>query len=118
MESDDEEFIAAALVSLGLNKKAAKAMTYLQAFNSATVLEFNRKTGLRQPDVSQVMKELVSRGWVKESEIKKPGKGRAYKIYSCDIDFSEMLDQLEKEQEERKLDMAQLMLRDLKDFKK
>lgn len=120
MESDKqkEDYIVDVLVSWGLNRNAAKAMTYLQIFDKATVFEFTRKTGLRQPEISKAMKELKKRGWVEEREIKKSGKGRPYKIYSNIVDFPDMLDKLDKLQKERKAAELQSIFRRLRDLRK
>ncbi len=72
-------------------------LAYLQDTNSATSSDFERAAGLRQPEVSLAMKQLMERGWIAEREEKKVGKGRPYKIYSLKIGFDEIVRQLEKE---------------------
>ncbi len=94
---EKEEEITGALISLGVNRMAAMALAYLQDTNSATSNDLERAAGLRQPEVSLAMKQLIERGWITEREEKKPGKGRPYKIYSLKIGFDEIVAQLEME---------------------
>ncbi len=94
---EKEREIASALISLGVNRMAAMALAYLQDTNSATSTDLERAAGLRQPEVSLAMKQLMERAWIAEKEEKKPGKGRPFKIYSLRIGFGEIVAQLEKE---------------------
>ncbi len=57
---------------------AAMALAYLQDTNSATSTDLERAAGLRQPEVSLAMKQLMERGWITEREEKKAGKGRPW----------------------------------------
>ncbi len=93
---EKEEEIADALISLGVGRMAAMALAYLQDTKSATSPDFERGAGLRQPEVSLAMRELMERDWVTEREEKKPGKGRPYKIYSLKVSFDKIIEQLEK----------------------
>ena len=55
--------------------------------DTATSIDLERGTGLRQPEVSIAMRQLKPLDWIDENEEKKPGKGRPNKVYSlkCDI---------------------------------
>ncbi len=112
-----EEEIAGALISLGVNRMAAKALAYLQGTNSATSPDLERAAGLRQPEVSMAMKQLMERDWITEREEKKPGKGRPYKIYSLRIGFDKIVAQLEKENR-KAIDEAQGKFERLKELGK
>lgn len=94
----NDERNAEALISLGMNKNAAMALTFLQNMNSVTSVELERGAMLRQPEVSIVMKLLRERDWINEREVKKAGKGRPNKIYSLKVRFNDIIDQLEKQQ--------------------
>jgi predicted transcriptional regulator len=61
-------------------------------------VELERVTGLRQPEVSIVMRNLKERDWISEREEKKPGKGRLFKIYSLKTSFKEIIAYFEKQQ--------------------
>ena len=97
LDEKDEE-IADALISLGMSRNVAMALSYLQNMNSATSVELERVARLRQPEVSIAMKQLKERDWINERDEKKPGKGRPFKIYSLKVGFNDIIDQLEKQQ--------------------
>ena len=95
-EKDDE--IADTLISLGISRNEARMLTYLQNVDEATSVELEKGTGMHQPEVSVVVKQLKRRNWIKEREEKKPGKGRPYKVLSLKIGFNEIVAQLEEQQ--------------------
>lgn len=105
----NDEKNAEALISLGMNKNAAMALTYLQNMNSVTSVDLERGAMLRQPEVSVVMKLLRERDWINEREEKKAGKGRPNKVYSLKIRLNDIITQLEKQQKES-VDKAMLAL--------
>ncbi len=94
---ENEIEIADALISLSMSRMAAMALAYLQDTNSATSTDLKRAAGLRQPEVSLAMKQLIERRWITKREEKKAGKGRPFKIYSLRIGFDEIVAQLERE---------------------
>jgi predicted transcriptional regulator len=97
LDEKDEE-ITDALISLGLSRPGARVLAYLQQVNEAPSIELERCTGLRQPEVSIVMKQLKERDWITEREEKKiRGKGRPNKIYSLKIGFNDIVAELEKQ---------------------
>ncbi len=114
---EKEREIVDALTSLGVGRMAATALAYLQDTNSATSTDLERAAGLRQPEVSLAMKQLMERGWITEREEKKAGKGRPYKIYSLKIGFDEIVAQLEMENE-KAVDEAKGKLERLKELEK
>ena len=66
-------------------------------------MDIDRRANLRQPEVSLAMKELKKRGWVEEREIKRKGRGRAFKCYKLAVDFKKIVkDLVEKKREELK----------------
>jgi len=96
LDEKDEE-IADILISLGMSKNAATALSYLQNKNAAKSIDLERVARLRQPEVSIVMRQLKERDWINEREEKKPGKGRPYKIYSLKVGFNNIIAQLENQ---------------------
>jgi predicted transcriptional regulator len=54
---EKKEEIADALISLGISRTVARALSYLQGSNEVTSVEFEREAGLRQPEVSIVMRD-------------------------------------------------------------
>jgi predicted transcriptional regulator len=97
LDEKDEE-IADTLISLGMSRNAATALSYLQNTNSAKSIDFERATRLRQPEVSIAMRQLKERDWISEGEEKRTGKGRPYKIYSLKVSFNDIIGQLESQQ--------------------
>ncbi len=106
MDEKDEK-IANELISLGISRPTAWALSYLKNGNEVKSVELERGTGLRQPEVSIVMRELKERNWINERDEKKAGRGRPYKIYSLKIGFGEIISELEK-QERKAADEARL----------
>ncbi len=72
---EKERDIADALISLGVNRMSAMALAYLQDTNSATSTDLERAAGLRQPEVSLAMKQLMEHGCITKRDEKKAGKG-------------------------------------------
>src|SRR5665811_501712 len=95
-DEKDEE-IADALISLGMSRNVSMMLAYMQNTKSATSIELERSTTLRQPEVSIATKQLKELDWINEREEKKPGKGRPYKIYTLKVGFKDIITQLETE---------------------
>ncbi|MCZ7385142.1 MAG: transcriptional regulator protein [Candidatus Methanoperedens sp.] len=114
---EKEEEIADALISLGMSRNAAMTLAYMQNTNSATSIELECSTRLRQPEVSIAMKQLKERDWIKEREEQKPGKGRPHKIYSLKVGFNDIIAQLEKQQK-KVVDEAGAKIEKLKELGK
>lgn len=98
---DKDEEITSTLISLGMSRPVARTLTYLQKGDTATSVDIERGTGLRQPEVSIAMKELNPHDWISETEEKKPGKGRPIKIYSLKVRFKDVIAHLEKQQKKK-----------------
>jgi predicted transcriptional regulator len=96
-DKKDEEIVDA-LISLGMNRPAARMLVYVQQVNEAKSTELEMGTGLRQPEVSIAAKQLEERDWINEREEKKPGKGRPFKVYSLKVGFQDIIAELEKKQ--------------------
>ncbi len=111
--NEKNEEIVDALMSLGMSRHIARALSYLQHVNETTSVELERGTGLRQPEVSIAMKELNKLDWINKREEKRPGKGRPYRIYSLKIGFNEIVAHLEA-QKKKAVDETLLKLERLK----
>lgn len=92
----DEEF-ADTLMGLGLKRNVAKTLTYLKNVDEVTSREIERGSDLRQPEVSNAMRELKNMNWVVIREQKKPGKGRPFKIYRLDEKINSIIKKLEQQ---------------------
>ena len=102
---EKDTIIAETLVSLGMNKNIALALTYLQNMNAATSIDLEQSSNLRQPEVSNAIKQLKKQDWINERVEKKIGKGRPTKVYSLKVEFNDIINQL-KEQKNKSIDEA------------
>jgi predicted transcriptional regulator len=112
---DSDEEITEILISSGLSRPVARTLAYLQKVDTATSIDLERGTGLRQPEVSIAMKQLNPFDWIDESEEKKPGKGRPNKVYSLKVGFKDIIAHIEKEQN-KTIDDAMASIKRLKEL--
>ncbi|HMB46552.1 MAG TPA: transcriptional regulator protein [Candidatus Methanoperedens sp.] len=112
---EKDERIAEALISLGMNKNVAMALTFLQNMNAATSTDIERGVNLRQPEVSIAVKQLKEKNWITERGERKIGKGRPIKVFSLKVGFNDIVNQLEK-QHEKALDEARVNVERLKEL--
>lgn len=112
---DKDEKIADALISLGMNKNVAIALTCLQNMSAVTSIDLERSVNLYQPEVSIAMRQLKEQDWITEREEKKIGKGRPTKVYSLKVRFNEIITQLE-EQEKKSIDETRENIERLKEL--
>jgi predicted transcriptional regulator len=92
----DDEF-ADTLMGLGLKRNVAKTLTFLRNGEKVTSRDIEIASDLRQPEVSTAMRELHGLNWVIVKEVKKPGKGRPFKIYQLDKNINTIIDHLGKQ---------------------
>ncbi|HDN66117.1 MAG TPA: ArsR family transcriptional regulator [Methanosarcinales archaeon] len=90
LDDDDEEFVDI-LIKQGLKRNTAKVLAYLKGVDTATSKDLEVGSDLRQPEVSIAMRELRAHSWVAETDEKKPGKGRPYKVYSLNIPIGDII---------------------------
>jgi predicted transcriptional regulator len=109
--------IATILISLGMKKKTAKMLVYLQNVYEASVVEIERGSGLNQTDIGDVIRELRQHDWISEREEGIPDKGRPPRIFSLKIGFNEIIALLE-DQQKRKADGVRSKIERLKTLRK
>jgi predicted transcriptional regulator len=114
---DSDEEMAEILISSGMSRPVARTLAYLKKVDTATSVDLERGTGLRQPEVSIAMRELKPLDWIDESEEKKPGKGRPNKVYSLKIRFKDIIAHLEKQQK-KEIDDGIASIKRLKGLRK
>jgi predicted transcriptional regulator len=112
---DGDEELAEILISSGLSRPVARTLAYLQKVDTATAIDLERGTGLRQPEVSIAMRQLKPLDWIDENEEKKPGKGRPNKVYSLKVRFKDIIAHLEKQQK-KAIDEARIIIERLKEL--
>jgi predicted transcriptional regulator len=93
---EKEEEIADTLVSLGLGRLVARTLAFLNNGEEATSVALEMGAGMRQPEVSIVMRQLKENDWINEKDEKRIGKGRPFKIYSLKVGFKDIITQLKK----------------------
>lgn len=108
LDDKDKEFVES-LVKVGLNRNISKTLVYLANVKETVSRDIEIGANLRQPEVSLVMHELRSQGWVGEREIKKEGKGRPVKSYTLSVGITDIISTLE----ERKQREAQVHLKNI-----
>ena len=112
---DSDEEVAEILISSGLSRPVARTLTYLKKVDTATSVDLERGTGLRQPEVSIAMRQLNPLDWIEENEEKKPGKGRPNKVYSLKVGFKDIIAYLEKQQK-KEIDDGMASIKRLKEL--
>ncbi len=112
---DSDEEISDILISSGLSRPVARTLTYLQKVDTATSIDLERGTGLRQPEVSIAMRQLDPFDWIEEKEEKKPGKGRPNKVYSLKVRFKDIITHIEK-QHKKEIDDGMASIKRLKEL--
>jgi len=112
---DGDEEMTEILISSDLSRPVARTLAYLQKVDTATSIDLERGTGLRQPEVSIAMRQLNPFDWIEEIEEKKPDKGRPNKVYSLKVRFKDIIAHLEKEQN-KTIDDAMASIKRLKEL--
>ena len=90
------EFIEG-LQSLGVNRNAARLITYLKDMDESSSRDIEMATGMRQPEVSIAMRPLREMEWISERDVKRSGKGRPSKIYALRATIEEIIEHYEAE---------------------
>lgn len=70
------------LMKLGFKTNEAKCMSVLMDGKEHRAHELEKKTGLRQPEVSIALKQLNERGYLRIVETEPVSKGRPHKLIS------------------------------------
>jgi len=98
---------------LGMPRNLAKTLMYISQVEECRSAEIERGTNLRQPEVSVAMQELQKKGWIKQRDIKKKGKGRPVHIYK----LTASLDNIIKTFENEKIEEINTVKKDISDLK-
>jgi predicted transcriptional regulator len=114
MEEHDLELVAH-LRALGMTRAEAFLTAYLSAVENTTSRQIEFGAGLRQPDVSNGLKMLGSRGWIEEQERRTKKKGRPMKIYKLKVTSAEIVQYIE-EKKAQDTEQAKANIQRLKDL--
>jgi predicted transcriptional regulator len=96
LDDEDLEF-ADIMRRLGMQREVATLITYLARAGEATSKEIERATGLRQPEVSEVIRDLRGENIIDVREVKTGGKGRPLLFYSLRTSMHDIIKLLEDE---------------------
>jgi predicted transcriptional regulator len=89
------------MVRQGAKLNVAKVVILLEGIREATAAEIERRSGLRQSDVSVAMKYLIERGLIRIHKGSSAGTGRPVKIYRLAKPLPEIVDHIRQEKNER-----------------
>jgi len=98
---------------LGMPRNLAKTLMYISQVEECRSAEIERGADLRQPEVSVAMQELQKKGWIKQRDIKKKGKGRPVHIYKLTAPLDNIIKTFEKE----KIEEINTVKKDISDLK-
>ena len=98
---------------LGMPRNLAKTLMYISQVEECRSAEIERGADLRQPEVSVAMQELQKKGWIKQRDIKKKGKGRPVHIYKLTAPLDNIIKTFEKE----KIEELNTVKKDISDLK-
>lgn len=90
LDEEDHLFIET-LKNVGMSGNVATTMAYLINVDEASAREIEISTGLRQPEVSIVMRLMHKQSWISVRSEKDSGKGRPKKIYSLTAPVDEII---------------------------
>jgi predicted transcriptional regulator len=80
-----------ALTRVGANQNAVKCIAYLDLRGPLSSVQLQKETGLRQPEVSIVIKQLSSEGIVNVKVLSPKGRGRPSHRYQLAIPIQDCL---------------------------
>ncbi len=113
--TEEEEELGSLFMQIGIKKNAAKVLVFLANSSEATSHAIERGTDLRQPEVSLAMRYLMDQGWIMSWESKAESKGRPVKIYALAKPIANIMDCIEKENNEKATNQLKL-IKELRDY--
>ena len=92
-------------ITLGLTEKESKVLVLILDIKTVPTREFERLLDMRQPEVSTALKNLQSRGWVRNGDKVRYGTmkriGNTYELaYSLEEIIADLQKQAENKQKE------------------
>lgn len=90
-----------ALIRSGISRSAAKVLLYIAMEGSVQSIDIESDVCLGQSGVSSAIRELNQYGWLQITAISSQTKGRPRHIYSLSKPFNEIVDDVERMEENR-----------------
>jgi predicted transcriptional regulator len=92
----EEEFVKL-FIAIGFKETVAKVLVFLAHVPTASSREIERGSGLRQPEVSIAMQQLLQRKWVTFRDTREKAIGRPLRSYCLSKSIHAILDCIERE---------------------
>jgi len=112
----EEKDLIDRLYRTGMSKNVAKTLLFILRKEETKSREIESETGLRQPEVSVAVNDLMEKDWISKDEVKKEGKGRPVHHYTLNKSFDKIISEVE-EKEKKKVDEIEKNVEEIKDLK-
>lgn len=99
--TEEEKELIDKLYETGMNKNVAKALIFILKEGETKSRDIEINTGLRQPEVSVAVNDLMENNWISKEEVKKEGKGRPVHHYTLDKEFDGIISEIEEKEQEK-----------------
>lgn len=86
---------------LNVNKSVSVTLMFLSENGESSSKTIEEVTGLKQPEVSNAVKELSEKGWITTNKIKTPTAGRPVNFYKIVSPLNEIISSLEQNEMEK-----------------
>ncbi|MFW6083059.1 MAG: ArsR family transcriptional regulator [Thermoplasmatota archaeon] len=96
-----------------MNRNVAKTLIFIFKKGETKSREIEAGTGLRQPEVSVAVNDLMENDWITKDEVKKEAKGRPVHHYTLKKDIDEIISEIE-EREREKIDEIEENIQEIK----
>ncbi len=114
--TEEEKDLIDRLYKTGMSKNVAKTLLFILRKEETKSREIESETGLRQPEVSVAVNDLMEKDWISKDEVKKEGKGRPVHHYTLNKSFDKIISEVE-EKEKKKVDEIEKNVEEIKDLK-
>jgi len=98
--SKKEESIAHLLIELGIHRNVAWVLVFFARTPEATSHDIEHGTGLRQPEISLAIKQMMERGWIVCRGPLAGQSGRKKKVYELAKTLAGIVDSIEHEKKQ------------------
>lgn len=103
------------LYQTGMNKNVAKTLVFIVKKGETKSRDIEAGTGLRQPEVSIAVNDLMENDWITKDEVKKEGKGRPVHHYTLKKDLKSIISEIEDRENEKVEDIKE-NIQEIKDL--
>ena len=90
-----EREVASALIDLGVQRPRAYGLVFFLYKKTGEARDVQEYTGLKQPEVSNLISYLRKMGWIEQELLNLPGRGRPRHQYRFIADWSQVFATIE-----------------------